>query len=233
MGGLFAAISVGRIVGYNLDIATLVSKIFGLFLYFTMPQKKTPPNPLYVKIGNRIRQGRKMAGETNSRALSERLGWSGGRINNFETGYSTPGVEETLDLCKALGLNPCWVTYGIGSPTPAATQAARYKNLMGIVSEAESRGTLSDLLSAIKIAPAALEKYRANPYKKITDRQARNCEQFLDRPYGWLDIGQGGPDASCPLPEDQLKLLVLYEKLPKKNRQKLFAMMDLLLGDSG
>ena len=63
--------------------------------------KKIGRNPLYVKIGKRIRQARLMAKESNSRALSIRLGWSGGRINNFETGISTPGVEETLLFCDA------------------------------------------------------------------------------------------------------------------------------------
>jgi hypothetical protein len=53
-------------------------------------------NPLYQKIGKRIRQARLMARETNSRALSIRLGWSGGRIHNYESGLSTPRVDETL-----------------------------------------------------------------------------------------------------------------------------------------
>ncbi len=68
---------------------------------------KTERNPLYVKIGKRIRQARLMAKESNSRALSERLGWSGIRINNFETGASTPGVGEALKLSEVLGVSAC------------------------------------------------------------------------------------------------------------------------------
>ena len=47
---------------------------------------KSARNPLYLKIGKRIRQARLMAKETNSRELSLRLGWSAGRIHNYETG---------------------------------------------------------------------------------------------------------------------------------------------------
>ena len=64
--------------------------------------KKAEPNPTYLKIGKRIRQARLMAKETNSRELSLRLGWSAGRINNFELGISTLGPDETLLLAKEL-----------------------------------------------------------------------------------------------------------------------------------
>ena len=86
-----------------------------------MSAKKSKPakvrserNPLYVKIGKRIRQARLMARESNSRELSLRLGWSAGRIHNYETGISTPGVDETLQFCTALNIDPGWLTYGIG-----------------------------------------------------------------------------------------------------------------------
>ncbi len=92
-------------------------------------QTKTRRNPLYVKIGKRIRQARLMAKESNSRALSERLGWSGGRINNFETGASTPGMEETLQLAEVLSVDPCWLTYGVGSPRSGPRREHRSDNL--------------------------------------------------------------------------------------------------------
>ncbi len=79
----------------------------------------TRRNPLYVKIGKRIRQARLMARETNSRDLSIRLGWSGGRIHNYEIGLSTPGVDETLQFCEVVGVDPSWITYGVGAPRPA------------------------------------------------------------------------------------------------------------------
>ena len=82
----------------------------------SLPLKDKPGrNPVYLKIGKRIRQARLMARETNSRELSLRLGWSAGRIHNYESGLSTPRVEETLQFCEALQVDPAWITYGIGS----------------------------------------------------------------------------------------------------------------------
>ena len=101
---------------------------------------KAAPNPTYVKIGKRIRQARLMAKESNSRQLSQRLGWSAGRINNFELGISTPGPEETGILCEALKANPAWVTYGVGSPRASNLDSTRYRNLMAVVEEADVEG---------------------------------------------------------------------------------------------
>ena len=93
-------------------------------------------NPLYQKIGKRIRQARLMARESNSRELSIRLGWSGGRINNYESGISTPGVEETLQFCAALNVDPGWITYGIGAPRPAELHSVRYRKFIEALDDA-------------------------------------------------------------------------------------------------
>ena len=148
---------------------------------------KTAPNPTYVKIGKRIRQARLMAKESNSRQLSQRLGWSAGRINNFELGVSTPGPEETRILCEALKANPAWVTYGVGSPRASDLDSTRYRNLMAVVEEAEASAELPALLDALKLSLERLEKLRANPFKKIPDTMARRCERHLNKPGGWLD----------------------------------------------
>ncbi|MES9903134.1 MAG: helix-turn-helix transcriptional regulator [Sedimenticola sp.] len=188
-------------------------------------------NPLYVKIGKRIRQARLMAKESNSRTLSERLGWSGGRINNFETGASTPGVEETLQFSKAVGADPCWITYGVGSPTASSLQSTRYRNLMLVINEAESAGELLELLKAMQLSVEQLEKYRANPFKTISDRLVRRCEKHLQKQEGWLDESHIEHGFCEALPEDMRELLTVYSKLPKDDRQKLYAMSELLLGD--
>jgi hypothetical protein len=58
-------------------------------------------NTTYTKIGKRIRQARLAAKFTNSRGLCvEVFSWSAGRINNFETGISTPGPDETVALAE-------------------------------------------------------------------------------------------------------------------------------------
>lgn len=193
-------------------------------------QAKSTRNPLYIKIGKRIRQARLMAKESNSRALSERLGWSGGRINNFETGASTPGIEETLQLCEVLSVDPCWLTYGVGSPRVASLQNTRYRNLMAVVDDTEQKGELPELLEGIRLTIEQLVKYRANPFKPITDQLARRCERHLQQPKGWLDESHIR-DYCVPLPEDMRNLLALYSKLSESDRKKFYAMGELLLSD--
>ncbi len=192
---------------------------------------KTERNPLYVKIGKRIRQARLMAKESNSRALSERLGWSGGRINNFETGASTPGVEETLQLCEVLGADPCWITYGVGSPRASSLQSTRYRNFMIMVEDAEKKGELLELLEDVRLTVQQLEKYRANPFKPITDQLSRRCEQYMQQPKGWFDESHIEQGFCVPLPEDMRRLLLVYTKLSEADKRKLYAMSELLLGE--
>jgi len=192
---------------------------------------KTVPNPAYVKIGKRLRQARAMANERNSRRLGQRLGWSAGRINNFELGISTPGPEETLVLCEALKANPAWVTYGVGSPRASDLDATRYRNLMAAVEEAEASAQLPALLDALKLTLERLEKLRANPFKKIPDTMARRCERYLRKPRGWLDETRI-EDCYCePLPPDMRDLLALYVQLCEDDRRKLYEMGRILMGD--
>ncbi|WP_078121804.1 helix-turn-helix domain-containing protein [Thiosocius teredinicola] len=198
-----------------------------------MPKAASPSkqkrNPVYEKIGKRIRQARIMAKETNSRALSERLGWSAGRINNFETGISTPGVEETLQFCEAVGADPCWVTYGVGSPRASSLQATRHRNLITIVDEAEQSGALPDLLAAIQLTPERLAKHRENPFKEIPDRLARRCERFTQQRRGSMDESPAESGYCESLPDDMRELLALYARLSDADKQKLFAMGRLLI----
>jgi hypothetical protein len=102
-----------RIVAYVLDIVTHKSKYFGFSAIVLIMTKRADLNPTYVKIGKRIRQARMSARETNSRELSLRLGWSAGRVNDFELGISTPGPDETEVLAEQFKVNPAWVTYGV------------------------------------------------------------------------------------------------------------------------
>ncbi len=193
--------------------------------------KPAKRNPLYVKIGKRIRQARLMAKETNSRTLSRRLEWSEGRINNFETGISTPGVEETLQFCEAVGADPCWITYGVGSPRASSVQTTRYRNLMAIFDEAESAGELLEVLEAMKFTLERLASFRANPFKTIPDRLARKCEKHLGKPKGWMDESHIGKGLYEPLPTDMRELLTIYSRLNEEDRRKLFAMSKVFLGE--
>lgn len=191
---------------------------------------KTEPaarNPLYVKIGKRIRQARLMARESNSRDLSQRLGWSAGRIHNYETGLSTPGVEETLQFCDALGVDPAWLTYGIGAPRPAELHSARYRNLIGALDDAEKQGTLPELLDALRLTPARMKKYRANPFARIPQALARRAEKYLGLPRGGLDRDTGERLPIAGLPDDAQDLLALYAQLSPRDRQRLYAIAQV------
>jgi len=186
-------------------------------------------NPLYVKIGKRIRQARLMARETNSRDLSIRLGWSGGRIHNYETGLSTPGVDETLQFCESIGVEPSWITYGVGAPRPAELHSARYRNFIDALDNAEKEGFLEDYLVAIKLPIERMQKFRNNPYTKIPDVMARRCEKYLGQRRGWIDESSIDSEIRHYHSEDIQDMLVLYESLTPQNKKKFYAMGQLLL----
>ena len=193
-------------------------------------KKSAKPNQTYVKIGKRIRQARLMAKETNSRALSQRLGWSGGRINNFELGISTPGPDETLMLSEILKVEPAWVTYGIGSPRARAVYTTRYCNFMAVIDEITATADLPEFLNALKLTVERLEKLQANPLKKIPDDMARRCERYLKKPRGWLDETRIENTFCEPLPQDMRDLLHIYIQLSDSDKVRLCEMAKVLLG---
>jgi len=190
---------------------------------------KTPRNPLYQKIGKRIRQARLMARETNSRDLSIRLGWSGGRIHNYESGLSTPGVDETLQFCQAVGVDPSWITYGVGAPRPAELHSVRYRKFIDTLDQAEKQRNLEEYLAAIKLPIERMRKLRNNPYSKIPDLMARRCEKYLGQHRGWIDEAinsQNYPNMT----EEIQNLLFIYAKLSPQGKKQLYAIGKLLLG---
>ncbi len=186
-------------------------------------------NPHYIKIGKRIRQARMMAKESNSRALSVRLGWSAGRIHNYETGLSTPGVDETLQFCEALKIDPGWLTYGIGAPRAADIHTSRYLKFIDALDKAEQEGVLDKYLAAIKLPVARMTKFRNNSNSKIPDVMARRCEKYLGMHRGWIDEAAVDPQSQLHLPSDVQDLLSLYQKLSAENKKKFYAIGELLL----
>lgn len=195
----------------------------------TLPIKnKIKRNPAYLKIGKRIRQARMMAGETNSRELGLRLGWSAGRIHNYESGLSTPGIEETLQFSEALKVNPAWVTYGIGDPRPADPQPSRYRKFMQSLDDAEKKGVLQEYLAAIKLPNERMQKFRSKPHAKIPDVMARRCEKYLKQHRGWIDEPVDEPGSPVYLTGDIQELLALYARLKPGERRKFVAIGQLL-----
>ena len=191
-------------------------------------RNKTERNPAYLKIGKRIRQARMMAGESNSRELGLRLGWSAGRIHNYESGLSTPGIEETLQFSDALKVNPAWVTYGIGDPRPTDPQPDRYRKFMQALDDAEREGVLPEYLSAIKLPQERMQKFRSKPHAKIPDLMARRCEKYLKQHRGWIDEPMDEPGSPVYLTADMQELLALYARLKPEERRKFIAIGQLL-----
>ena len=195
----------------------------------SLPLREKPErNPIYLKIGKRIRQARRMAKESNSRELSLRLGWSAGRIHNYESGLSTPGIEETLQFCEALQVDPAWITYGIGAPRPPDQYSGRYRKFIRALDEAEQKGSLSEYLEAIKLPLERMQKFRNKPQSKIPDVMARRCEKYLQKPRGWID--EPADDFVMPVLQtaDVQELLALYAGLSPDLRKKLVAIGQLL-----
>jgi transcriptional regulator with XRE-family HTH domain len=171
-----------------------------------------------------------MAKETNSRELSQRLGWSAGRIHNYETGLSTPGVDETLQFCEALGIDPAWLTYGIGAPRPADLHSSRYRNFIHALDQAEREGVLPEYLEAIRLPVERMQKFRKNPYVKIPDVMARRCEKFLGKRRGWIDESPDDGATRNYLDADMQDLLALYARLSPGDRKKFLAIGEILVG---
>ena len=186
-------------------------------------------NPQYVKIGKRIHQARMMAKESNSRALSLRLGWSAGRIHNYEIGLSTPGVDETLQFCEALRIDPGWLTYGIGTPRSADVHSGRYRKFINALDKAEQEGVLDKYLATMKLSVERMTKFRNNPHSKIPDVMARRCEKYLGMHRGWIDESVVNSENLSHLPADIQDLLSLYQKLSAENKSKFYSIGELLL----
>ncbi len=143
-----------------------------------------------------------MAKESNSRALGVRLGWSAGRIHNYETGLSTPGVDETLQFCAALRIDPGWLTYGIGAPRSADIHNIRYLEFIDALDKAEQDGILDKYLAAIKLPVDRMTSFRNNPHSKIPDLMARRCEKYLGTHRGWIDEATVNPESQSYLPSE-------------------------------
>ncbi|MGD8593595.1 MAG: helix-turn-helix transcriptional regulator, partial [Gammaproteobacteria bacterium] len=134
-------------------------------------------NPTAVKIGNRIKQARKMAGFDTAAQLNEHLpDWSASRLGNYEAGISTPAPDDIERIATITGSSPCWITFGIG-PIRASSrdvQAMRHQNLSFLVKELTKTPTkLRSLLQTLGISRKKIDELIDNPFTPIQDRYAR------------------------------------------------------------
>lgn len=190
---------------------------------YPMSDKK---NPTAVKIGNRIKQARKMAGFATAAQLNEHLeSWSASRLGNYEAGISMPSPDDIERIAKITGSSPCWITFGIGPirATSRDVQAIRHQNLTFVAEQLEtSPSKLRLLLKEMGISSYKLDELLDNPFTPIIDRYARRCEKFLKKHKGWMDEQHVESDPLCMnFPEDIRELMSIYSELETKDREKL------------
>jgi transcriptional regulator with XRE-family HTH domain len=183
-------------------------------------------NPTAVKIGNRIKQARKMAGFETAAQLNEHLpDWSASRLGNYEAGISVPSPDDIERIAAITGSSPCWITFGIGPirPTSRDIQAIRHQNLTFVVEQLKSPPSkLNLLLKELGISRIKLDELLENPFTPIINRYARRCEKFQKKHKGWMDEQHVESDPLCMnFPEDIRELMSIYSELETKDRARL------------
>lgn len=191
-------------------------------------------NPTAVKIGQRIKQARRMAGLDSAAQLIEKIpDWGASRLGNYEAGISLPSPDDVQLIAQATGTSPCWIMFGSG-PIRASgrdTQAIRHQNLVVTIEQFQSeRGQLTRLLKNLGISRKKLDEYIANPFQPIPDRLVRRCEKFLGKPPAWMDEQHVETDPVCAsFPEDMRRLMMIYSELPAAERRRLLRIVEVFV----
>lgn len=191
-------------------------------------------NPTAVKIGQRIKQARRMAGLDSAAQLIEKIpDWGASRLGNYEAGISLPSPDDVQLIAQATGTSPCWIMFGSG-PIRASgrdTQAIRHQNLVVTIEQFQSeRGQLTRLLKNLGISRKKLDEYIANPFQPIPDRLVRRCEKFLGKPTAWMDEQHVETDPVCAsFPEDMRRLMMIYSELPAAERRRLLRIVEVFV----
>ena len=180
---------------------------------FCMATPSITKNPTAIKIGNRIKQARKMAGFDTAAQLNEHLSdWSASRLGNYEAGISTPSPGDIERIAAITGSSPCWISFGIG-PIRASSrdlQAIRHQNLSFLVEELKTAPSkLRSLLQSLGISRKKLDELMDNPFTAIQDRYARRCEHVESDPL------------CMNFPQDLRELMSIYSELNEDDRNKL------------
>ena len=189
-------------------------------------------NPTAVKIGQRIKQARRMAGFDSAAQLLEHIpDWGSSRLGNYEAGISLPSPDDVRLIAEATDASPCWIMFGSG-PIRASgrdTQAIRHQNLVATVEQLRlQRGQLTRLLKTLGISRKKLDAYLANPFQPIPDRLVRRCEKFLGKPSAWMDEQHVETDPVCAtFPDDMRRLMMIYSELPPLERRRLLRIVEV------
>ena len=195
-------------------------------------------NPTAVKIGQRIKQARRMGGfDTAARLLAEIPAWGPSRLGNYEAGISLPSPDDVRVIAQATGASPCWIMFGSGPIRSSGRdiQAVRHQNLVAIVEQVEPQpGRLTCLLKTLGISRKKLDEYLGNPFQPIPDPLVRRCEKFLNKPQAWMDEQHVETDPVCAsFPEDMRRLMMIYSELPAPERRRLLRIVEALVETDG
>lgn len=190
-------------------------------------------NPTAVKIGQRIKQARKMAGFNTAAQLLEQLDdWGTGRLGNYEAGISLPSPDDIQVIADTTGASACWIMFGHG-PIRAVgrdIQAIRHQNFVHIINNsAKQRGGINRFLKTTGITQDKLENHINNPFLKIPNTLARKCEKFAGKKTSWIDQQHVETDPVCAsFPTDMQRLMMFYSELPETGQKKLIKLAEIL-----
>jgi len=189
-------------------------------------------NPTAVRIGQRMKQARKMGGfDSGADLLSVIPSWGRGRLGNYETGVSIPSSDDILVFSQAVGASPCWVMFGIGpiKSDHRDIQATRHQNLMYCFTELKQQKKLTAYLKVIGLSRPKIESLIDNPFSSISDRLARRTEAFYKKPSGWMDEQHIENDPLClSFPDDMREIMSIFSELKTDDRQKLLEIARVL-----
>ena len=193
-------------------------------------------DPVAIKIGNRIKQARKMADFKTQAALQSKLpDWTSGRVGFLEAGFTIPHPDEIQAIAKITKSSVCWIMFGIGPIRSAERdlQAIRYQNLRYILDAIKDGQEWAIFAKALNIPIDKLQKLANNPFAHISDVLARRCEKYIQQAKGWFDEQHvETDDLSSAYPDDMRELMSIYSNLEKNERAKLLSIARCFLPDN-
>ena len=197
---------------------------------------KTPKrskDPVAIKIGNRIKQARKMAEISTQAKLQAKLpDWTSGRVGFLEAGFTIPHPDEIQAVAKVTHSSPCWIMFGIGPIRSAArdVQAIRHQNLVYVCEQQKENREFRKFIKAITLTQEKLNALLENPFAHISDRLARLCEKAIGQTKGWFDEQHIETDVlSSAYPDDIREMMSIYSNLEKGERERLLAISRCFL----
>ena len=177
-----------------------------------------------------------MAGfDTAAKLLKNIPAWGTGRLGNYEAGISLPSPDDVKVISEVTGSSPCWIMFGIGPIRSSGRdiQAIRHQNFIYAYGNLKARRSLViKFLEFVGLSRKKAHEYISNPFLKIPDRIARRCEQFENKPKGWMDEQHIESDPVCAaFPEDMQYVMEIFSSLADDKRKMFTKMAKIFVSD--